>query len=65
MASLHRIQNEQSKAIHEIGTTKNYPGKIRDLLGEIRELKERNRLLEDRAKTYEETRKKTYSDVLA
>lgn len=42
--AMHRIQNEQSKALQNIGVQKNYPGKIRELINELRDLKDKNKL---------------------
>ena len=63
-AALKRIQTEQSKALEEIGETKNYPDKIRALLHEMRELRDKNKLLEQRLKTYEENKKKMHQKML-
>lgn len=59
-AALKRIQTEQSKALEEIGETKNYPDKVRGLLHEMRELRDKNKLLEQRLKVFEENKKKMH-----
>eukprot|EP00347_Sterkiella_histriomuscorum_P009999 403339071 len=63
-AALKRIQGEQSKALEEVGDTKNYPGKIRLLLSEMRELRDKNKLLEERFRGYEDNKKKSHQRML-
>ncbi len=38
--SLHKIQNQQAKALDEIGNSKNYPAKIRELIEEARQIRD-------------------------
>jgi uncharacterized coiled-coil DUF342 family protein len=61
---LHKIQNQQSKALDDLDIHKNYPGKIRELVDESRELRDKNKALEDRLRFYEEQKKKTYNDMV-
>ncbi len=61
---MHKIQNQQSKALDNIDTNKNYPGKIRELVDESRELRDKNKGLEERLRYLEESKKKTYNDMM-
>jgi uncharacterized coiled-coil DUF342 family protein len=64
-AALHKIQNQQSKALDNLEVNKNYPGKIRELVDESRELRDKNKALEDRLRYYEEQKKNTYNEMVA
>ncbi len=47
-----------------MGSHKNYPAKIRELIDEAREIREKNKQMEERLRYYEETKKKTYAEML-
>lgn len=47
-----------------MGNHKNYPTKIRELIDEAREIREKNKQMEEKLRYYEETKKKTYAEML-
>ena len=62
--ALKRIQNEQHKALEQVGDTKNYPGKIRQLLSEMRELRDKNKQQEEKLRGFEDNKKKAHQKML-